>query len=168
MSRTIVLTSDKLCPFCCQQKPPSATVDSKIKPRNTSFISASSGLKPEPSYQVLLTYLRPSATISDASPTPMACSLIIWMRYLFCWHTDLEGCDELPLYALSSGSCFSHVAGKTFRIKSFSKEDIANLQQETAVPGNGTTEISLSETIGNFWKNTEHFIVPSAEEQLKP
>lgn len=62
----------------------------------------------------------------------------------------------------------SHIASKTFMIiVSFSEEDMANLQQETAVPGNRTTEISLSEIIGNFWKNTECSVVPSAEEQLK-
>lgn len=64
----------------------------------------------------------------------------------------------MPCYLVPA---LPHIAGKTFRIKSFSKEDIANFQQETAVPGNGTSEISLSETIGNFWKNTECFIVPN-------
>lgn len=70
----------------------------------------------------------------------------------------------MPCYLVPA---LSHVAGKTFRIIK-RKEDITNLQQESAVPRNGTTEISLSETIGDFWKNTEHFIVPRAEEQLKP
>lgn len=50
---------------------------------------------------------------------------------------------------------------------SISKDDIANLQKETVVPENRTTKISLSETIGSFWKNTVCFVVLSAEGQLK-